>query len=334
MWWDDIIQILKRKQKECRESQRSGIHWNKESLMEETTTVLNVKWDENARKLYEACDPVLFICSGRNITEFPLKGHQVFGRAGSADNPQITVVNRFVSRNHGCFDTDEKKTVFTASSTTNGIQFEGRFLQPDEKVSLRDGDELMIPAAGEDEADCVMLVYADSLMRTRLWRELQQASRDRLTGLYNRESFILWWHQHYMKRDYQEASLFILDVDNFKAINDEKGHNTGDQVLQMVAECLVAAVRYEHQVCRWGGDEFVGILPGSRQRVYNRLKHLAGRIGAEGKKLGCDITVSIGFADIHEVNDVLDISGLVEKADQALYSVKKSGKNSIGSYKK
>ncbi len=299
---------------------------------EEKTVVLNMQWNEQESKSYKTTNPVVFITNGRTISEYPLAGHQEFGRLTKTDPPDIAVMNPYVSRRHGLFDTNETSTVFTCVKTTNQIQYKGRFLNIGETVTLHDGDELIIPSHTEVDDKGVMLVYADSVTRIKLWRELQKAAVDQLTGLYNRQSFILWWQQRYIDHDYRQAALFILDIDNFKQINDRSGHHTGDAVLKAVADCLKSSVRQEKQVCRWGGDEFVGIMPGSPQHINERLILLSTRIKTAAEKLGVLLTVSIGVADIHQAEDILNIDEMVKLADHALYSVKQNGKNNISIY--
>ena len=274
----------------------------------------------------------LFICIGRNITEYILRGHQVLGRPDETVGPDIKIANRYVSRHHGYFDTVSGKTSYTAQKTTNGVQYRGRYLSPGERVELSDGDELFIPFIGEDEEDSFMLVYADSPMRINIWHDLQQTGRDPLTGMYNRSGFEMWWHQHYLSNDYRQASLFMLDIDDFKVINDTYGHNAGDRALQRIAGILMDSVRYEHQVCRWGGDEFIGIIPGSADSAGSRLQKITEEIREAGDRLGIPMGCSVGYTDIHAVPDVLDIESLVNLADRAMYGIKHDGKHGICRY--
>ena len=275
-----------------------------------------------------AGEKILFICQERNITEHRLKGEQTFGRPTEDERPSIAVQERFISRRHGRFHTDGDRTVFEAYKTTNGVHYRGRALIPGETVELTDGDELAIPADGNGQ---MMLVYASSPARIRFWRELENAYMDQLTGLGNRDSLRHWWKQAYGNKDYEQAVLFILDIDDFKSVNDSLGHNTGDAALMFVADMLRASVRYDNQVCRWGGDEFVGIMPGDRMAAEQRLKELGKRI-ASGNMAG-GISVSIGYAEIGSASDPQDIEGLVEMADKALYEVKRSGKGGVkGAY--
>ena len=298
--------------------------------MDEYTSVLETIHTDG--ELIEAMRPRIFICEGRSISEHILSGHQTFGRVSEANEPDIMIPSRFVSRRNGWFDTVGVRTTYTAEKTTNGILFHGVMMTPGETIELRDGDELFIPYAGEDESDSIMIVYVNSPLRINVWHELMETGRDRLTGLFLRTSFLDWWAQHCRNKDYENAALFMLDADDFKQINDQLGHNSGDLALQLIADHLTKSVRYERQLCRWGGDEFIGIIPGSMEAVERRLHKLADAITKSGKEKGIPITVSIGYADLKDVKERTDIEGLVELADQAMYRIKQSGKNGICRY--
>jgi len=267
---------------------------------------------------------LLLINQNRNITEYVLEGDQTFGRPTEDESPVIAVNERFISRRHGCFHTDGDRTFFEAFKTTNGVYYRGRALCPGETVELKDGDELTIPA---EENGQLLIVYACSPARIRFWRELKSAYMDQLTGLGNRDTLKHWWKQAYGSKDYKKAVLFILDVDDFKSVNDRLGHNTGDAVLMFVAKELLASVRYDNQVCRWGGDEFVGIIPGDRKTAEQRLRKLGEKI-ASGVTAG-GISVSIGYAEVNMALDPLNVEALVERADKALYEVKRNGKGGV-----
>ena len=125
----------------------------------------------------------------------------------------------------------------------------------------------------------------------------------------------------------------MMDIDDFKVLNDTRGHNEGDAALMIVARQLRSIVRYDNQVCRWGGDEFVGIIPGSQEQVEARLSQLVMRMGEEAAAAKLDFTVSIGFADTKSTADRADVTSLVGLADKAMYSIKKEGKNSIACWR-
>ncbi|MCR5788678.1 MAG: GGDEF domain-containing protein [Lachnospiraceae bacterium] len=271
----------------------------------------------------------LFVCHGRAISEYSLDGVQYVGRPTEETLPDIPVFDPFVSRKHCLLETSEGKTSYTALETTNGVMYKGKLMTPGTKLELSDGDELILPSSRGKEGGTVILVYVCTESRRHLWQELMKASKDTLTGLNGRESFIIWWYQNCTRKDYAQTNLFILDVDDFKVVNDEHGHNAGDELLKLVAEELKASVRYEGQVCRWGGDEFVGVIPGTAAQAGERLTNLGRRIEGASRDADMPITVSIGFVNIKITDFVYDIVDLVAWADKALYRAKQSGKRSV-----
>ena len=276
--------------------------------------------------------PTLFVCEGHHIAEYRMQGLQNLGRPSEKSMPEIPVYSKFVSRNHGIFETDGTETVFTAINTTNGIMFQGEFLKPWEKLKLKDGYELTVPS-GDEETSSVLIIYACSDERIQFWRRIQEASWDKLTGLCDRDSFITWWKQNSEKKDYENVSLFIMDVDDFKYINDKEGHNAGDEALKIIAEKLRRSVRYENQVCRWGGDEFVGIIPDKASGARERLLELSANIRAASADAGIPLSVSVGYVDMRTIDNIFDIPKLVGMADKALYETKSVKKGCINEYK-
>ncbi len=279
-----------------------------------------------------ADQPLLFVCQGKSISEHRLEGRQEFGRPVDGARPEICVFNRFVSRQHGVFETEQGVTRYTALKTTNPTMYKGAPLKPGEQIVLRDGDELVITYVTENGEGTLVLIAASSSSRINLWRDLELASRDELTSLYGREGFSEWWLENRDGPDYRQAALFILDVDDFKMINDQNGHNAGDVVLKEVAGELRKTVRYDNQICRWGGDEFVGVIPGDRERVEDRLEDLCRRISAISVINSLPVTASIGYLCLDGDRSHSDLDTLVEKADKAMYRAKKQGKNCVFGY--
>lgn len=295
-----------------------------------TDTILSFAEDEDSQTLR----PTLFVCYGLTISEFRLQGRQGMGRPTDSSLPDIPVHARFMSRNHGYFETEGIVTKYTVVETTNGIRYKGTTLQPGTVIQLSDGDEMLIPWTDDGGRDrSVILVYASTAARIRLWRDLMKASRDKLTDLADRECFISWWEQNREKKDYREAYLFLLDVDDFKRVNDQSGHNAGDMALKIIAQELKNAVRYENQVCRWGGDEFAGIIPSPELEAGRRFRELSSSIEEVSAAAGVPLSVSIGYVSIHAVEDTSDVVALVGLADQAMYSVKNSSKGNIAQYR-
>lgn len=159
----------------------------------------------------------------------------------------------------------------------------------------------------------------------------EQSLRDPLTSLFNRRYF-----SEQMNIEFQRAlraktplAALMIDVDHFKRINDRFGHETGDRVLKAIAEILSQNARAGDIVCRWGGEEFVILMPGSngqaaRRRadeIRNRIKDQIDVIG------GARVSVSIGVAAYPE--HACDPDGLIEVSDRALYAAKGAGRNRV-----
>ena len=277
--------------------------------------------------------PTIFVCQDKRIAEYRLSGRQKMGRPEEDSAPDIPVYGKFVSRNHGIFETSGEHTVYHVEKTTNGIKYNGELAEPGTVITLIDGDEFIIPAAGTQEgSQNAVIIYAATPARVCMWRDLQLASRDKLTGLCNREDFIIWWGRNHNAADYRDSALFIMDVDDFKQVNDKQGHNAGDKVLKIVADELKSVVRYENQVCRWGGDEFVGVIPGPADSADARLRKLSSQIKIKTEESGIPVTVSIGYVFIHARAGEKEMDSVVELADKALYSVKQAGKGGVRAY--
>ena len=298
---------------------------------DKTDVILNL--EKNAPKEVPV-SPRLFVSCGNSIYEYRMEGEQYIGRPSAGYEPQIPVESRFVSRQHGCFQTSGTVSNFTAKPSTNGIYYRGKLLEPEKTIRMKDGDELTIPTErdSDDENGFILLVYASSPSRISLWRGFQRAGTDKLTGLSRRDGFIAWWQNNHGRKDYRNAVIFLMDIDYFKSINDSLGHNTGDVVLKAVADTLKKNVRYENQLCRWGGDEFVGILPGELEQASLRLKEIVKDMTGLSFEGVPSVSVSIGYADINDAKDKRNMEELVQMADRALYFVKRNGKQSICFY--
>src|SRR5574341_1194240 len=183
-----------------------------------------------------------------------------------------------------------------------------------------DGEELLARVKIGDR----ILQLEDRLREAREQMEYQ-AMHDGLTGLLNRRA-IQDHAEAEVKRAVRTAAplgLLLMDLDHFKSINDRFGHSVGDQALRMFAEVLLENIRLYDWAGRWGGQEFLCVLPGT---TLEGAKSVAERIRASVEDTYLPIpevdelrlTVSIGVADASGENGLIMLDSLVREADQAV----------------
>ncbi len=177
----------------------------------------------------------------------------------------------------------------------------------------------------------VFYFYAWMSERYRsVWESLARV--DGLTGVLSRTAF-----EEVMNREIERArrygeklSLILFDIDNFKSINDSYGHLFGDKVLRKVADTVRMNLRSTDLVARWGGEEFVILLPRTAREeavtVAEKLRKSVQNLGLGNK---VSITASFGVAELRDGDDSVR---LILKADKALYSAKRNGKNRVEAY--
>lgn len=164
---------------------------------------------------------------------------------------------------------------------------------------------------------------------------VSSAISDGLTGLYN-QTYLKQFLALELKRSSRQrypTSLLMLDLDNFKQLNDRFGHPTGDAVLRQIAGLIRTSIREVDLAARYGGEEFAVVLPyaditGART-VAGRIQMAIGRhafTDDQERPLGM-VTASIGIAVATETDE--DAASLIRQADQMLYQAKANGKNRI-----
>lgn len=183
----------------------------------------------------------------------------------------------------------------------------------------------------------MMSAYALNLRLGRLRRQRdemrQLADTDALTGLPNRRAGLRLLAE-YLDRARQEdqpLAIGFLDIDLFKDINDQFGHEVGDQVLVAVARNLRDSVRNREDVIRMGGEEFLVLLPGAnRATALARLESVRRQVQAVTAILavpGLEVSASIGLAVLRGDGD--DLASLLRRADHAMYCAKRAGRNQV-----
>jgi two-component system, chemotaxis family, response regulator WspR len=162
----------------------------------------------------------------------------------------------------------------------------------------------------------------------------EQATRDGLTGLWNRKMIFDTLSQELARaeREGKPLAVIMADLDKFKSINDTFGHPVGDAVLQQASRRLSAGIRIYDHIGRYGGEEFLIVLPNcdgeQAKKLGERLRQSVadGPINAEGKEL--HVTCSFGVAFTDNPNRTT-VGALVHAADEALYLAKQAGRNCV-----
>lgn len=165
--------------------------------------------------------------------------------------------------------------------------------------------------------------YARSLeekVASRTQELAEQSQKDALTGLYNLRAFRDMLRQQLVtaKRRQVPLSLTYLDVDNFKEVNDTRGHYAGDEILRMVGEAMKEAARESDLPCRYGGDEFALILPDCS---LEQAEQVCQRLVQAFKLRISDVTLSIGIAQTGP-EEFEEVDELVRRADLRMYEAK------------
>ena len=173
-------------------------------------------------------------------------------------------------------------------------------------------------------------IIKDLTSRVRDEQALREAaSLDKLTGLQNRRAGEGLLERAYIgtRESGAPLSVILADIDHFKSINDTWGHPVGDRVLENVGGLLRARVRATDGVVRWGGEEFLIILPHCDLRAAAiQAERIRERIERTPHPEAGQVTLSLGVAQLGPEET---LAGLIERADKALYQAKREGRNRV-----
>jgi diguanylate cyclase (GGDEF)-like protein len=211
------------------------------------------------------------------------------------------------------------------------------------RISVRGSDEIArLARALNAMADHLSVSRAELLqLNAELEKRIEQrtrelvdlAARDPLTSLYNRRHFaeVLSYEFAAAVRYDKDLSLMMVDLDNFKGVNDTHGHRVGDEVLLLVAKVISDELRSADIAARYGGDEFIILLPHTPRpeaeilatRIRERLLETAAKVLPY-----VPVDVSLGIASL-QTTEALSPDILIHEVDAALYTVKRTGKGRV-----
>jgi diguanylate cyclase (GGDEF)-like protein len=233
-----------------------------------------------------------------------------------------------------------------AENTYFGFYFGGKYgVFPHWTIEILGRPELLIlPKIANVVAGCVvlgLLLFHWLPLAVRDWKRSEQRTRDLqtlasvdpLTGLYNRRQFEtlaraeLGRSQRYMR----PCSFLMIDIDHFKRVNDTFGHEMGDWVLKTVASILATARRDADVVARFGGEEFVIMLPETTPEaaatVAERIRMMVSANSMAVGDAKLSLTISAGVGEVRASSP--SIEAVIRDADRALYEAKRTGRNRV-----
>jgi diguanylate cyclase (GGDEF)-like protein len=209
------------------------------------------------------------------------------------------------------------------------IDTKPRDFSSQDQETLRD-----LAALVENELSVARLSQTQLELRAELASARTKASIDSLTRLWNRESIYEISRRELARAERSRLPLgvVLLDIDNFKAINDAHGHLVGDDVIRTIAQRMRQAVRPYDAVGRFGGEEFIIILSESDREtariIGERVRASIAEQPVETEEGSLTVTASLGVA-IYDGDENQDLEKLIAVADQALYQAKRAGKNRL-----
>lgn len=217
------------------------------------------------------------------------------------------------------------------NSISKGETFKGMFINKKRNGEIYYEDKTISPIIDEKGAITAYVSSAkDITSRIHMEEELKaMAERDYLTGLYNRIKFesALEYEFNRNRRYGDPFSLIMLDIDHFKLVNDTYGHDVGDTILQEFAHLLRSSMRTTDIIARWGGEEFMLLLPNSdgeqARHIAEKLRESITR--TEFTKVG-RMSASMGVC---EMKANFEMSDLLKYVDDALYKAKRRGRDCI-----
>ena len=241
------------------------------------------------------------------------------------------------------------------SSTMQRNVFDGKLTIDCTLLSFQPDEVLTLPIVYKDVPLGLLVIATRKILSSRSLQTLEMfnqcfslalnnaitydqlqklAANDPLTGLYNRRFGMTRLTEEFSRsvRTHLPLGLLIFDIDHFKRVNDTYGHTVGDKVLLNLAKITAMAARKGDLTIRYGGEEFIVILPGADKKdcayIAERLRHMVEESIIQMGDIQIRVTISIGVASYPEYN-VENEHALIKSADKALYMAKDQGRNMV-----
>ncbi len=261
-----------------------------------------------------------------SLTRYVLeKGKVVYIPDAHDDNSEFPHLNMVKAPGH------DERSILGVPLTLGKEKLGALFLQA-EQPNAYNSDQIRLVETIAHQASV-------SVSNAQMFEKIQSmAILDTLTGVYNRRYFFEYAENEISRsqRYESEMSLIMLDIDHFKLVNDRLGHLVGDQTLKMIVDTCLGVLRKSDVMCRFGGEEFLVLLPETGQLdamiAANRIcQRIADQSLPTDSELGpVSVTVSIGVTQLKTKTETLQ--DLIGEADQAMYQAKETGRNRVCVY--
>ena len=294
--------------------------------MSSDTTEFDISTIHAAKALDQGKEPLFVVNHGvQKGCPIPIRdGHWTVGRGPVGD---VSVQGRGISRTHMVVkQSPGKGVIISDAGSKNGLFVNGKRAQGQE---LREGD--IVQLGPETQLTFSYVLASEIPVRIR---QYEQSVIDDLTGIHNRR-YLMESLKHevaFAVRHDQPLHILIVDIDHFKQVNDQYGHQAGDQVLKQIAELMATGLRSEDALARLGGEEFSVVTRGmsteQAEDHANRLRETVENHEFLWTEHQLHCTISIGVAVLAD-QDNGDGAALLRRADEHLYQAKHAGRNTV-----
>jgi len=299
---------------------------SKDREIDETENLETLEPDELVDDHGDRAVPYVVVLAGESVGRVIKLEKCRIMKAGRVRSCEMYFDCDNISREHATFLTDaEGKTTLSDLGSTNGTIVNGKKIKT---AVLSDGDRICLGNV------ILRFSFKDGLEFDFQQSLYQKATRDPLTGAYNKRYFMEYYQREFAfhLRKNQPLSLLILDLDDFKKLNDSFGHVNGDIVLKGIGRKVMADMRKEDTFARFGGEEFVAMFRDTNAEmaatIAAKIHQIIGDMVFQTKSRTFQVTATVGVVTLLNGNYETPDEMLMA-ADQKLYLGKSQGKNRV-----